>query len=1069
MEFLFLLLLGIPGIFILRWMLIRGRFTRLEERVVQLEREVSVLKETQARMIRLPAAVAAVAALEPEPEAAPAVAPVSIPIPAPVAAAYCEWCGKQLPFLSAVCLCRTAAQHEPAAAAVVTDSSPTWANPVAASSEVEPQPIFVPVPEREPVAAGPSFSERLREKMGGEEWEALVGGSLLNKLGALVLVIGIALGLIYSFTQLGPAPRAAMGLAVSLAMLISGIFVERREKYRVFARGLLGGGWAALYFTTYAMHAVAATKVIDSPVIGTLLLIAVAAGMIVHSLRYRSQTVTGLSYFIAFVTLAIAPVTTLSVVALIPLAASLLYVAYRFSWTEMALFGLVATWGTLISRGDSGAPAWQAQTLFTIYWLLFEIFDLLRTARRSASACESAIMPLNALAFAGLSYAKWSSAAPQQIHLVAAAIGVAYLASAILRVRLRPPSSFVSENTFERFLAGGYEGPITISVILSSAAVLWRFDGYLATLGLLAQAECLFLAGLYFNERYLRQLAAALFGVQFAKMALRDFPPKETWVWPLAVSGVLFYLNRYLQRSALLYGYAGTAAFAILIGLRTPEQHLGLAWMSYSAALFAFGWWLRLEDFRFQSYGVVALGLGGNAVSRATPSLSISAAILYAGVGAALKSAVDRMGDMERLWVRTVGSWSVTVLLAGIAWKLVPEQYLGLAWMLIALPLLELGLRDLPRNFRVQSYVLGLLGAALVLFENIIPIRNDGPLALRMIPAYAALAGFVFAARLYIAREAEEWLNAFSSAATVFLCAALWALLPAAASGPAWAAVALMLVEIGLALRLRGIETQGHAVAALAFGRLWVANFTTTGSIGLLSHRLVTVGPVAAAFYHLWTRLGERKYARYYLHAASILVFALLRFELGRTFTVTGWAAMAVVALYLGQRWKVVDLRWQSYVIAGAAFIRAIATSFNAPESFTGVWGRLGTAAIVIACLYAAQLIANTERHARLYFSMLATALTTILLYHEVSGSMLTVSWGIEGILLLIAGFPLRDRVLRLSGLTLFLVCILKLFLYDLRTLDTGYRILSFIVLGLMLLSVSWIYTRFRDRIVRFL
>ena len=79
------------------------------------------------------------------------------------------------------------------------------------------------------------------------------------------------------------------------------------------------------------------------------------------------------------------------------------------------------------------------------------------------------------------------------------------------------------------------------------------------------------------------------------------------------------------------------------------------------------------------------------------------------------------------------------------------------------------------------------------------------------------------------------------------------------------------------------------------------------------------------------------------------------------------------------------------------------------------------------------------------------------------------MSWAIEGVALLIAGFPLRDRVLRLSGLSLFLVCILKLFLYDLRQLETFYRIVSFIVLGLILVSVSWIYTRFRSRIERYL
>jgi uncharacterized membrane protein len=95
--------------------------------------------------------------------------------------------------------------------------------------------------------------------------------------------------------------------------------------------------------------------------------------------------------------------------------------------------------------------------------------------------------------------------------------------------------------------------------------------------------------------------------------------------------------------------------------------------------------------------------------------------------------------------------------------------------------------------------------------------------------------------------------------------------------------------------------------------------------------------------------------------------------------------------------------------------------------------------------------------------------LLTVLLFYEVSGSLLTVCWGVEGVALLIAGFPLNDRVFRLSGLTLFLLCIMKLFMYDLRHLETMYRILSFITLGLILVGVSWIYTRFREKIQRFL
>jgi uncharacterized membrane protein len=95
--------------------------------------------------------------------------------------------------------------------------------------------------------------------------------------------------------------------------------------------------------------------------------------------------------------------------------------------------------------------------------------------------------------------------------------------------------------------------------------------------------------------------------------------------------------------------------------------------------------------------------------------------------------------------------------------------------------------------------------------------------------------------------------------------------------------------------------------------------------------------------------------------------------------------------------------------------------------------------------------------------------LLTLLLFDAVQGRLLTVALGFEGAALLMAGFTWRERVLRLSGLVLFLLCIAKLFVYDLRELDTLSRILSFVVLGVMLLAASWVYTRYREKIRRLL
>ena len=174
--------------------------------------------------------------------------------------------------------------------------------------------------------------------------------------------------------------------------------------------------------------------------------------------------------------------------------------------------------------------------------------------------------------------------------------------------------------------------------------------------------------------------------------------------------------------------------------------------------------------------------------------------------------------------------------------------------------------------------------------------------------------------------------------------------------------------------------------------------------------------------------------------------------------TGAAWALLALLLITIGRLARREEVEWQGHGAALLAFARSVFTL-----------GPILPAAGAVACFYAAQQSRPHGSGTRLYHSLLGTILLTALLFDRVSGGMLTVAWGTQGLALLAAGFPLRDRGLRLSGLALLLVCILKLFVYDLRFLETLPRILSFIVLGLILVAVSWIYTRFRERVERFL
>jgi uncharacterized membrane protein len=172
----------------------------------------------------------------------------------------------------------------------------------------------------------------------------------------------------------------------------------------------------------------------------------------------------------------------------------------------------------------------------------------------------------------------------------------------------------------------------------------------------------------------------------------------------------------------------------------------------------------------------------------------------------------------------------------------------------------------------------------------------------------------------------------------------------------------------------------------------------------------------------------------------------------------TAWAAAALLLAEFERR----CLRVQSLMVSAVVFTRCVAIDLTTTHAILAI-------APAIAIFGAAMVRRVRGTRSRLYYSLLATTLLAALIYHEVSGSVLTVAWGLEGVALLAAGFALHDRVPRISGLALLLGCILKLFLWDLRNLDTLPRIFSFIVLGLLLVGVSWVYTRFRDEVRRYL
>jgi uncharacterized membrane protein len=75
---------------------------------------------------------------------------------------------------------------------------------------------------------------------------------------------------------------------------------------------------------------------------------------------------------------------------------------------------------------------------------------------------------------------------------------------------------------------------------------------------------------------------------------------------------------------------------------------------------------------------------------------------------------------------------------------------------------------------------------------------------------------------------------------------------------------------------------------------------------------------------------------------------------------------------------------------------------------------------------------------------------------------LLSAMWSIVGFFALMAGLRRDADAVRTAGLGLLGLAVTKVFVYDLSTLTSIYRVVSFVVLGLLLLAGAFAYQRKR-------
>lgn len=95
--------------------------------------------------------------------------------------------------------------------------------------------------------------EKLRQER-NRKWETLIGTNIINKIGILVLLIGVYIGVKYAIDNqlISPALRIILGYGMVVALATTSWMLKK--KYVDFSAVMMGGAIAVAYFNTYVAH-----------------------------------------------------------------------------------------------------------------------------------------------------------------------------------------------------------------------------------------------------------------------------------------------------------------------------------------------------------------------------------------------------------------------------------------------------------------------------------------------------------------------------------------------------------------------------------------------------------------------------------------------------------------------------------------------------------------------------------------------------------------------------------------------------------------------------------------------
>lgn len=572
-----------------------------------------------------------------------------------------------------------------------------------------PEPV-VAVPFAPPTPSAPADS---LEMVFGTVWLARIGVVVL--LTGLVFLGNYAYQLIVPL--LGAGGKLALLYMAGCILAGLGVWLERsRESMRGYARVLLAGGAATIYYATYAAHFVEPLRVIASPIVGGLFLLALAAGLLWLAERRQAQLTALLTISLAYYTSALNPVGQFTLFSALLLGGAALWLQMRQGWTAVTGVAMLGTYGSFafwrwpqVVFGSGGSkPLEETLPFLGLYWILFAAAAWFAPAGSRVASARTAFVTLNNALFFGLATAEVLLRDHRDFWVLALVFGAVQLGIAAAAAHRRPEDATLDGT----FLSTG------LALVLTAA--LAKLTGTALALSL-AVFSFILLAAAGRRHAGVFRIAGSVAALLAWETALEGvFRKHQNYAWTgLAVAGGLVANAWWVKRrvaEGVVRGFLETA-FAILAFLLVAavmRENIARDWLlaCYAAAgvaCIALGALVASTSAVYSGIGFAALALG-SVISNDTRLYLVQNLAAILAVPAALRAARRHRPALIHPVLQTrVSAVATVALVAWVTtwvWERHGTEALTVAWSLLAVVIFATGLGLQERVYRLAGFAL---------------------------------------------------------------------------------------------------------------------------------------------------------------------------------------------------------------------------------------------------------------------------------------------------------------------------------------------------------------------------